>query len=95
MKVWITYERPVTVSRAFLQEPEAETDNHHKVHKVVRGAESMVLVEREELRHVLEHHGAAGSRSCWCNWPDCQWMGADNEWPEKPHSGNCPLREEA
>lgn len=54
----------------------------------VDGTESMVLVDKEQMRNVLEHHGAAGSRSNWCNWPDCGWSGEGTE-----HT--CPLREEA
>jgi hypothetical protein len=50
-----------------------------------------ILVDREELRHVLEHSGASGSRSSWCNWPGCEW----NNESGSEHTGNCPLREEA
>ena len=57
----------------------------------VEGAESKVLVDREELRHVLEHSGASGSRSSWCNWPNCEW----NNESGSEHTGNCPLRVEA
>lgn len=82
MKVWLEYNshgneildvylHEVTRSEAF----------------TVQGAENMVLVDREELRHMLEHHGAAGARSNWCNWPDCGWSGDGTE-----HA--CPLREE-
>jgi len=51
--------------------------------------EGLTLVPTEDLRHVLEHHGAgAYTRSNWCNWPECPWDGEGQE-----HT--CPLKEDS
>ncbi len=59
----------------------------------VEGTEGLVLVERAGLEEVLlvavNCDGLA-----YCRWPGCQFIAATNEWPERPHSGTCPLRGE-
>lgn len=64
-------------------------DNPPKIAKI-QFFPNKVMVDLEELRSVLEHHGIKGTRAMWCNWPSCTW---NNEDPE--HTGTCPLKEDS
>ena len=75
------------------------------VHEVaLLGAEGKVLVDRDELgRALLAHRDADGTfPERWlCNWPDCSYCQTDlprflkETATDRPHSGTCPLREDA
>jgi hypothetical protein len=89
MKVWVASTKKLAPFIVTVMEPQEEGWRGRELVSVV-GTGDMVLVDREELRHVLEHSGTSGSRSNWCNWRGCMWDGNAD-----PHDGTCPLREEA
>lgn len=85
MKVWVDYGDHGGVSGV-----SAEPIDGRAAFEV-KGTEGKVLVDREELRAALEVNGD-------CAWPTCGFR--DGRWydvgvPNQPHSGTCPLREDA